>query len=65
MAVSRQSSADVSLTVAMAVLRPDCTDVSDDSSGCVTPKLYGRIEKIAKVLSRQRCEDSQTVAKAV
>ena len=35
--------ADVSLTVAMAVWRPACTDVSDDNYGCVAPKQCGRI----------------------
>ena len=30
-------------TVAMALPRQSCVDVSDDSYGCVVPKLYGRI----------------------
>ena len=75
------SRAEVSRTIAMALPCQSREDVSDDSYGCVVPKLYGRIGRqlwlcrtkavrtyraIAKAVSRQSCVDvSETMAKAL
>ena len=48
------SCAGVSLTVSMALPCQSRVDVSDDSYGCVAPKLY---RTIAMAVSRQSCTD--------
>ena len=52
-------------TVAMAFPRQSCANVSDDSYGCVAPKLYGRFETIAKALRAKAVRTYRAVAKAV
>ena len=54
MAISRQSCADDSETVAMAFPRQSC---ADGSYGCAVPNLCGRPESIAMALQRQSCAD--------